>query len=102
VCASKAFGDGSVDWDNPGSIPTVDIPNNQQVVEWLSESHRQLRDRVAGLEDDAQLLEQRPSYWGEDREIRWQVNTMIQHDLYHAGEINHIRALHQENDDEDD
>ena len=26
---------------------------------------------------------------------------MIEHDLYHAGEINHIRALHQQNDDED-
>jgi hypothetical protein len=23
---------------------------------------------------------------------------MIQHDLYHAGEINHIRALRQRND----
>jgi hypothetical protein len=23
---------------------------------------------------------------------------MIEHDLYHAGEINHIRALRQEND----
>jgi hypothetical protein len=102
VCDSKAFGDGSVDWSNPGSFPTVDIPNNDDVVRWLSESHRRLRDSVAGLTEDAQLLELRPSYWGEDREIRWQINTMIQHDLYHAGEINHIRALHQENDDEDD
>jgi hypothetical protein len=56
---------------------------------------------VAALEDDAELLLSRPSYWGEERAIRWQVNTMVQHDLYHAGEINHIRALHQENDDED-
>jgi hypothetical protein len=32
--------------------------------------------------------------WGELKETRW----IIQHDLYHAGEINHIRALHQQND----
>jgi DinB superfamily len=102
VCDSKAFGDGSMDWDNLGSIPAVDFKNRDEIVRWVSESHRQLRDHVAALEDDAQLLELRPSYWGEDREIRWQINTMIQHDLYHAGEINHIRALHQENDDEDD
>jgi hypothetical protein len=102
VCESKAFGDGLMGWDKPGSIPSPDIPNNDDVVRWLSESHRRLRDSVAALDDDAELLELRPSYWGEEREIRWQINTMVQHDLYHAGEINHIRALHQENDDESD
>ncbi|MGB2693686.1 MAG: DinB family protein [Dehalococcoidia bacterium] len=98
VCDSKAFGDGSIDWDTPGSIPSVDIADWDDIVRWLSEAHRRLRDHVAELEDDTQLRHPRPSYWGEEREIRWQVNTMIQHDLYHAGEINHIRALRQEND----
>jgi hypothetical protein len=101
VCDSQAFGDGSMHWDVPGSIPSVDFRSREAIVDWLSEGHRRLRDSVAALEDDAQLLERRPSYWGEPREIRWQVNTMIQHDLYHAGEINHIRALHQENDDKE-
>jgi hypothetical protein len=101
VCDNQAFGDGSMSWDVPGSIPGVNITSREEIVAWLSEGHRLLRGSVAALKDDAELLLPRPSYWGEERPIRWQVNTMIQHDLYHAGEINHIRALHQENDDED-
>jgi hypothetical protein len=27
------------------------------------------------------------------RETRWIISVMIQHDLYHAGEINHVRSL---------
>ena len=101
VCDSQAFGDGSMSWEVPGSIPALDITSRDEIAGWLREAHRRLRDHVAALEDDAELLLPRPSYWGEERAIRWQVNTMIQHDLYHAGEINHIRALHQQNDDED-
>ena len=97
VCDSQAFGDGSISWveSRPGWST---ITNRDEIVGWLHEAHRRLRDSVAALDDDAQLLEPRPSYWGEPREIRWQINTMIQHDLYHAGEINHIRALRQGND----
>jgi hypothetical protein len=102
VCDNQAFGDGSMSWDVPGSIPAVNITSRDEIVDWLRESQHRLRDHVAALEDDGQLLLPRPSYWGEEREIRWQINTMIQHDLYHAGEINHIRALHQENDDDSD
>jgi hypothetical protein len=36
--------------------------------------------------------------WDELKETRWIITMIIQHDLYHAGEINHIRALHQHND----
>ena len=32
------------------------------------------------------------------KESRWIIAVMIEHDLYHAGEINHIRALRQGND----
>jgi hypothetical protein len=31
-------------------------------------------------------------------ETRWIIKSMIEHDLYHAGEINRMRALRQEND----
>jgi hypothetical protein len=99
VCENQAFGNATMSWDVPGSVPTVDYTKRDDIVAWLSEGHRRLRDSVAALQDDARLLEQRPSYWGEPREIRWQINTMIQHDLYHTGEINHIRALHQRNDE---
>ena len=36
--------------------------------------------------------------WGEMKETRWIITVMIQHDLYHAGEINHIRSLRQQSD----
>jgi hypothetical protein len=32
---------------------------------------------------------------GTPIETRWIIMIMMQHDLYHAGVINHIRALHQ-------
>ena len=32
------------------------------------------------------------------KETRWIISVMITHDLYHAGEINHIRCLSQRDD----
>jgi len=32
------------------------------------------------------------------KETRWLIGVMIEHDLYHAGEINHLRALRHGND----
>jgi hypothetical protein len=48
--------------------------------------------------DDAGLEESRKSHWGEMYPVRFFAGVMIQHYAYHAGEINHIRALHQGND----
>ena len=94
-----AFGEGSMRWDRPGTIPTVDSADSRDtVVAWLRAGQRRLRDRVAALEDDAELLVLRRANWGQSYETRWLLNVMVQHDLYHGGEINHIRALHQGND----
>ena len=43
-------------------------------------------------------MEMRSNHRGEKFPIRWFVGVKIQHFAYHAGEINHIRALHQRND----
>jgi hypothetical protein len=32
------------------------------------------------------------------KETRWIIKSMIERDLYHAGEINRMRALRQRND----
>ncbi len=101
VYDNQAFGDGSMDWDVPGTVPAIGTTATYDgVVAWLRDAHGRLRGHVAELKDDAQLLEPRPGPFGDGRsyETRWLVNTMIQHDLYHAGEINHIRALRQRND----
>jgi hypothetical protein len=64
---------------------------------WLREGHRILRDAIAATTDD-QLAAVGRTHWGEEKPRIWFARTIIEHTLYHAGEINHIRALSQEND----
>jgi hypothetical protein len=87
-------------WERQGSIPSIEATTpRDQVVRWLKQGHRLLRSHVAALKDDAELLALRPGNWGTQHETRWLINTMVQHDLYHAGELNHIRALRHRNDE---
>jgi hypothetical protein len=88
-----AFGTGTLFWTDrevepwpAGSAPMA------ETIDWLAEVHARLVEHIAGLSDD-DLADLRLTNWGERRETRWIVSTMIQHDLYHAGEINHIRSL---------
>jgi hypothetical protein len=69
------------------------------VVAWVTERARAFRDAVSQL-DDATLMEQRTNHRGEVFPVRYFIGVMVQHYAYHAGEINHIRALHQGNDAE--
>jgi hypothetical protein len=91
----------------PRTMPIDDVPLDPllarsvrfdaDVEAWLREGHSQWAGRIAAL-DDAGLAEKRMRHRGELAETRWLAAVMIEHDLYHAGEINHIRALFQEND----
>jgi hypothetical protein len=97
---SFAFGDGSMSWDKDGSIPSIQPTTPRaEVVAWLTEGQQRLRSHLAALEDDAALLALRTDPWGTEHETRWLVTQVIQHDLYHAGELNHIRALRHGNDE---
>ena len=62
------------------------------VIPWLESAQQRLVDHVAALADD-ELDIPRLTNWGELRPTRWIVATMITHDAYHAGEINHLRSL---------
>ncbi len=99
IAYDQAFGGATLTWDDPRvdrDEATADLPT---AIAWLRTGHERLRSGVAALADDAELLRPRRTNWGELRETRWViVVTMIQHDLYHAGEINHLRSLHQRND----
>jgi uncharacterized damage-inducible protein DinB len=98
VYDNHAFGDSSMRWDRPGTVPTVDHEAARgAVIDWLQEGHRRLRDHVAALTDE-DLAQPSRVNWGEIKDLRWIIAVMIEHDLYHAGEINHIRALRQGND----
>ena len=109
VYANVAFCDGKLSWNAPVAdlgygmedLQNESVLDNEPAMEdiigWLTEGQRALREHVAAL-DDEDLLRPRPTHRGEMRETRWLISVMIQHDLYHAGEINHIRALRQGND----
>jgi uncharacterized damage-inducible protein DinB len=95
---NHAFGDAKLTWDDPlvkGDDALSTIP---AAIAWLREGHERMRQSIATLDDD-ELLRPRMTNWGELKETRWIITTVIEHDLYHAGEINYIRALAQQNDE---
>ena len=88
-----AFGSGKLAFESPEVEPWPVGKGPKPAVEaWLREMHARLVGHVAEL-SDSDLTGFRPANWGEMRETRWLLNTLLQHDLYHAGEINHIRSL---------
>jgi uncharacterized damage-inducible protein DinB len=94
---NHAFGDAALDWDDPQVAGEDALATAASALAWLRASHQQLRQAVARL-DDRDLSVPRLTNWGELRETRWIIAVMMQHDLYHAGEINHLRALHRGDD----
>lgn len=66
-------------------------------IAWLRAGHQLLRDGLQSLTDD-DLPKPRRTHWGEQAETRWILSVIIEHDVYHAGEINHLRALRQDDD----
>ena len=94
-----AFGGASLQFATPEVEPwTAGAARREDVIPWLEAAHERLAAHVAALGDDAELDRPRPTNWGEQRPTRWMVAAMITHDAYHAGEINHIRSLHDGDD----
>jgi uncharacterized damage-inducible protein DinB len=94
---NHAFGDAQLTWEDPRVLGEEALATLPAAAAWLQAGQARLRASIAAL-DDTTLLHPRRAPWGELKETRWIINTMIQHDLYHAGEINHLRSLRQEND----
>ena len=93
---SHAFGDGSVSWEHPLTDP-AHARTVESALPWAREGHRLFVEGVAALADQ-DLATIRAVHWGQKYPLSFAVDTIIQHDLFHAGEINHIRALMQGND----
>jgi DinB superfamily len=92
-----AFGEGTLFWDQPVVLGRGRLDSVESGVAWLRETQASLRARVAMLADlDLEVL--RRANWGELKETRWLLSVLIQHDAYHAGEINHLRALRRNTD----
>jgi hypothetical protein len=95
---NHAFGDAKLAWDDPLITADNRVATISSAIEWLQEGQERLRQSIASL-DDTELLRPRLHFSGALKETRWLISVMIEHDLYHAGEINHIRCLHQQNDE---
>ncbi len=94
-----AFGDQALTWwttwDGEGKLEDADL---EALTEWLRRAHREAQDAVAALATDEELFAQRSTHWGESRETRFLIDAILIHDIYHAGEINHLRGLLQRKD----
>jgi len=95
-----AFGSASLSGDQPPLIPTDGQRSrpHEELMQWLREGHRRWLESVRALSDDSELDRDRLTNWGAQLPTRAIIRIMIGHDFYHAGEINHIRALLQGTD----
>ena len=95
-----AFGSASRRGDQPPLIPAAGASARpqQELLEWLTEGHERWLMSVRALSEDSELERDRLTNWGDRLPTRVIIRIMIGHDFYHAGEINHIRALLQGTD----
>ncbi len=92
-----AFGNASLSGDQPPLIPTGGARSrpHDELLAWLTEGYKRRLASVRALADDSELERERLANWNERLPTRTLIRIMIAHDLYHAGEINHIRSLLQ-------
>lgn len=90
-----AFGPGTLSGDEPPLVPADGQRSRPraELMERLIEGHRRWVNSIERLADYTELDKQRLTSWGEWLPTRTIIGIMIAHDLYHAGEINHLRAL---------
>ncbi len=97
--ANHGFGDGELDYSDPPATPARSrVADLDAAVRWLRDGHKYLTECIRQLADDSELDALRKAHWGEQVPTRHLIVTMIEHDLYHAGEINRSMALLQDDD----
>ena len=95
-----AFGLGSMRGDQPPLIAAAGTRSRPrpELLAWLTEGHQRWLASVRALTEDSELDRERLTNWGDWLPTRDIIRIMIAHDFYHAGEINHLRALLQKTD----
>ena len=90
-----AFGAASLRGDQPPLAPASGARSRprDQLLAWLTDGQRRWLASVRALLNDSELERDRRTNWGERLPTRVIIRILIAHDLYHAGEINHLRAL---------
>jgi uncharacterized damage-inducible protein DinB len=94
------FSTANLRGDQPPLIPTggANSRPHAELMTWLKQGHNKWLASVRSLPDDSELERDRLTNWGEWMKTRTIISIMIGHDYYHAGEINHLRALLQSSD----
>lgn len=99
---NHAFDDATMTWEDPLAeqklLKEASREGIDRLMRFLENAHARLRAQIDALSDDAELARPRRTNWGDMAETRWIIKATIEHDLYHAGEINRMRALRQAND----
>ncbi len=99
IYANHSFHDASMGYtDPPANPPEERLATPATATEWLREAHAYLIEAIDELPDDAELKQSRKVHWGEMVPTLFLIDTMHEHDVYHAGEINKTRALLQDDD----
>jgi uncharacterized damage-inducible protein DinB len=93
-----AFGAATLAWDDPLVNGDETLETVESAIAWLQVGQERLHRSIAALMDDTELMRPRMTNWGEWKDTGWIITILIQHDLYHAGEINHLRCLRQDTD----
>ena len=90
-----AFGPGTLRGDQPPLVPADGASSRppDELLAWLRAGHQRWLASVRALPDDRELDVPRLTNWGERLPTRVLLRLQLLHDAYHAGEINHLRAL---------
>ena len=99
IYPNHAFRDASIGYADPPAIPPKErLATPATATAWLKEAHAYLIEAMDELPDDQELDRPRKAHWGQMAPTLLLIDTMFEHDLYHAGEINKTRALLQGDD----
>ena len=86
----RAFGEARLEWGDIAMPPSRDMTS---VLAWLDEVHAGFAAGIAALTDDAELAEMRDAPWRTPLTRAQLIGLMVNHQLYHSGEVNRQRAL---------
>ncbi len=97
--ANHGFRDATMDYgDAPATPPPERLATPGTAVDWLREAHAYLREAIVELAEDRELDRRRKAHWGGMVPTILLIDTMHEHDIYRAGEINRTRGMLQGRD----
>jgi hypothetical protein len=86
----RAFGESRLEW---GDIHGPFGRDMEAVLGWLDRVQAEFAAGIAALSDDAELAEMRQAPWRAVLRRDQLIGLMINHQLYHSGEVNRQRSL---------